>query len=389
VKKLGLRQAKTDEGLALIISNGSSFHSFTGLYCLYLLQDFIGTMDPSTVPDVGTVPDVDAFAVAFASVQVAPVAPDPAADNTDESVSIADVMVPVANDKADDDDMSSIAPLLQLQPLLTLNAVRDAIVSDSTNRSYNGYIFYFVLWLFDYHRECLTDNGVAIISSYYENRPDSNHRAIVRLFRDNFIHHLRLCLDHAMVILATITPSLYLDFLIAQRNQRTGLHLGRSAFRQRRASLKHFFRLHNRIGFSGDYSNELTNLYKGLFRVLNHLGAAAQRAYRRNHNRNINLNADDNAHEADGAHGVWAADDSKLPMSVRLLRSICGWLLKYRTEDGVFAHCFLLLTWNLACRVNNTACIKLCDMNWTGFDCFTVTFAHSKTDQVGDESKYP
>jgi hypothetical protein len=127
--------------------------------------------------------------------------------------------------------------------------------------------------------------------------------------------------------------------------------------------------------------------------VLNHAGAAtgaaAQRAYRRNHNRNVNLNADDNANVADGAHGVWAADDSKLPISVRLLHSICGWLLNYQTEDGVFAHCFLLLTWNLACRVNNTACIKLSDMNWTGFDCFTVTFAHSKTDQVGDESKYP
>jgi hypothetical protein len=140
-------------------------HRFTHLH---LLQDFISTMDPSTVPDVGTVPDVDAFAVAFASVQVAPVAPDPAVDNTDESVSVADVMVPVADDAADDDGMSSIAPL-RLQPLLTLNAVRDAIVSDSTNRSYNGYIFYFLLWLFDNHRECLTDNGVAILSSYYEN----------------------------------------------------------------------------------------------------------------------------------------------------------------------------------------------------------------------------
>jgi hypothetical protein len=293
-------------------------------------------------------------------------------------------MVPVADDATDDGDdiSSSVAPV---QPLLTLNAVRDAIVSDSTNRSYNGYIFYFLLWLFETHREFLTDNGIAVLSSYHEQRPDSNHKAIVRLFRDNFIHHLRLCLDHAMVHLEYITPSLYLDFLITQRNQRTGQHLGRSAFRQRRASLKHLFRLHNRIGFSGGYSDELTNLYKGLFRVLNHAGAAAQRAYRRNRTRNVNLHADDSTNE----QPVWAADDSKLPMSVRLLRSICGWLLNYRTEDGVFAHCFLLLTWNLACRVNNTACVKLSDLSWTGFDCFTVTFAHSKTDQIGDDAKYP
>jgi hypothetical protein len=109
------------------------------------------------------VPNVDAFAVAFASIQVATdpvafasvkVAPDPAADNAVESVSIADGMVPVADDATDDgDDISSSAA--PVQPLLTLNAVRDAIVSDSTNHSYNGYIFYFLLWLLDNHRECL------------------------------------------------------------------------------------------------------------------------------------------------------------------------------------------------------------------------------------------
>lgn len=78
-------------------------------------------------------------------------------------------------------------------------------------------------------------------------------------------------------------------------------------------------------------------------------------------------------------------------MSVALLKNLCKWfLLCKETNDGVFAHCFLLLTWNLGCRVNNTCIIKLQDITWSHcFDCFQILFAHSKTDPTGDNSQYP
>jgi hypothetical protein len=84
-------------------------------------------------------------------------------------------------------------------------------------------------------------------------------------------------------------------------------------------------------------------------------------------------------------------DEGKEPMSVALLRKLCKWfLLSKETNDGVFAHCFLLLTWNLGCRVNNTTIIKLQDITWAHcFDCFHILFAHSKTDPTGDNSQYP
>jgi hypothetical protein len=48
------------------------------------------------------------------------------------------------------------------------------------------------------------------------------------------------------------------------------------------------------------------------------------------------------------------------------------------------------MTWNLGCRVNNTTIIKFRDISWAhNFDCFQVLFAHSKTDQTGDEAHYP
>jgi hypothetical protein len=60
------------------------------------------------------------------------------------------------------------------------------------------------------------------------------------------------------------------------------------------------------------------------------------------------------------------------------------------TNDGVFAHTFLVLTWNLGCRVNNTVNIQFKDIVWSHhFDCFQVHFSHSTTDPMGDDRAYP
>ena len=87
---------------------------------------------------------------------------------------------------------------------------------------------------------------------------------------------------------------------------------------------------------------------------------------------------------------AWNTEEGKEPMSVELLKAVSGWLLNYNTLDGVWAHCFLLLTWNLMCRSENTALIKFSDIVWsTSFDSFHIRFGHTKTDQRGEHSKYP
>jgi hypothetical protein len=88
---------------------------------------------------------------------------------------------------------------------------------------------------------------------------------------------------------------------------------------------------------------------------------------------------------------LFQQDEGKEPMSVALFKKVCKWFLADReTNDGVFGHCFLLLTWNLGCRVNNTTNIRLQDITWANnFDCFHILFAHSKTDPTGDNSTYP
>ena len=77
-------------------------------------------------------------------------------------------------------------------------------------------------------------------------------------------------------------------------------------------------------------------------------------------------------------------------MSVELYTALCGWLLSLGTHRGIFAHLYLVLTWNLACRSNSTCNIKLSDIVWsTSFDSFHIMFRHSKTDPTGNDARYP
>ena len=52
----------------------------------------------------------------------------------------------------------------------------------------------------------------------------------------------------------------------------------------------------------------------------------------------------------------------------------------------MFAHVFSVLCWNLMCRAGNCVNIMLPHMSWCD-DSLTISFAHTKTDQMGKKSK--
>ena len=88
-------------------------------------------------------------------------------------------------------------------------------------------------------------------------------------------------------------------------------------------------------------------------------------------------------------HGCRINKEGKDPMSMDLNKKLCGWLLDWSTNDGVFGHCLLVLIWNLSCHAHNTANIQLCEIEWgSTFDMFEIYFAHTKMDQTGDKAKY-
>ena len=75
-------------------------------------------------------------------------------------------------------------------------------------------------------------------------------------------------------------------------------------------------------------------------------------------------------------------------MSSELYVALCGWFIAQGTEEGIWVHLYLVLTWNLMCRVNSTSRICLNHISWYG-DCLKILFGQTKGDQLGINAKYP
>ena len=79
--------------------------------------------------------------------------------------------------------------------------------------------------------------------------------------------------------------------------------------------------------------------------------------------------------------------EGKEPLPFVVYCAICRWLLEKGDKASIFAHCFLVLTWNLMCRSINTTLVQREHMSWEG-DAMGIQFAHSKTDTGGDEAQH-
>lgn len=80
--------------------------------------------------------------------------------------------------------------------------------------------------------------------------------------------------------------------------------------------------------------------------------------------------------------------EGKDAMEYVLYRTLAKTMLQSAVDPLLWAHCYMVLSWNLMCRCNNTAHIRVDQIGWNG-DCLHVYFATTKTDQGGDRSKDP
>ena len=274
------------------------------------------------------------------------------------------------------------------QEAVTLDEVVDGIVSSNTFDGYVGEILNYLSWCYDHETDLLTDYGKSVVMNLKIRREDESLRAFKIRRKKDLKVLLHSCCDHAIIEVEHLQPKRYMEYILQLRHSSNGHYLSKSAYGNRRSALFHLVRLHNNIGFDNLFRIELNNLFRGFFRKLaKHCSIRSRSAGHRSAGEAGNEAID----SIEGQLvGQWNNDDAKVPLSVALLKSVCGWLLGYGTCDGVFAHCYLLLTWNLSCRSSNTACLKFEEINWsTKFDSFQIRFAHSKTDQTGEEAKYP
>jgi hypothetical protein len=64
-------------------------------------------------------------------------------------------------------------------------------------------------------------------------------------------------------------------------------------------------------------------------------------------------------------------------------------VLELGTDEGIFAHCFLVLTWNLMCRANSISQVCFNHIFWTTSHSLEIHFAHHKGDQMETQAAYP
>ena len=87
--------------------------------------------------------------------------------------------------------------------------------------------------------------------------------------------------------------------------------------------------------------------------------------------------------------GATYVGERRKGLNVReLYTKLCKWSMNLGTIDGIFCHSFLVLSWNLACKLNNMGEVYLTEINWAMyFDTFDVFFAHTEN-QTGIDTKY-
>ena len=269
---------------------------------------------------------------------------------------------------------------------ITLEGVRDSVVASATLQAYMGEIIKFLVWCVGNKPNWLTDDGRDQIAHIQEEHGGEGVRARRSRIRAAFLGLLRSCDESPVLLLSEVTPRGIMEFAMGRRRRRGGQgYLSKSAYGQIRAAVFHLFHVHNLIGFSENFRKELGNLFRGFFRQL-----TQQRPQQEAVGEPLQTGQGAEAVVVNPAPRRRRINkEGKDPMSVDLYKKLCGWLLDWNTNDGVFGHCFLVLTWNLSCRAHNTANIRLSEMEWgSTFDAFEIYFAHMKTDQTGDEAKY-
>jgi hypothetical protein len=130
---------------------------------------------------------------------------------------------------------------------------------------------------------------------------------------------------------------------------------------------RHWHQTDNR-SFPPAFASELKDLYKGIFRIITQQGC-----------KDVDIGDDHGRNIKEG----------KDVMNVELYQAMCTWFLEMGTDEGIFAHCFLVTTWNLTCRANSNSQVCFDHMFWTISDSLEIHFTHHKGDQMGDHAACP
>ena len=261
----------------------------------------------------------------------------------------------------------SVGPLTTAKP--DLEQLKKGVVAESTLKSYIGCLQSFFHYLYDNQPTWLTPLGKVTVEKLREAPEAEKKRAKQQRLSSIMDAALSGCLENAYLVdISSITPDGFMEFILSLEKEvkdpddptkKKMANLSKSAYDNHRSALNHLYRLHNGIGLESLFAKQLALHYQSHKRWLSK-----------------NLPAKD------------ASGSGKEAIPVALYRYLCKCFFEMGTREGVFCHAYLLLTWNLGCRANNTAKIRLCDLHCSSRDCFSIAFSHTKNDQLGNQAKH-
>lgn len=231
------------------------------------------------------------------------------------------------------------AERLLLQNAIPVNAMRQGLVGTGCGNSYRDDNWRFINWCITYKPMWVTIYGKEKVTSIQEESEGYRTRRQKKIINNRFGNLLLEASEMPLMHLDLITPGEFMEYIDQLRHYHTKKRLSKSAYGNKRSALNDLFRWHhtNNRSFSPAFASELRDLYKGFFRILTQQGREDV-AIGAEHGRNVKQGKD--------------------AMNVELYQALCIWFLDLGTDEGIFAHCFLVLTWNLMCRANSTS--KVC-----------------------------
>jgi hypothetical protein len=262
----------------------------------------------------------------------------------------------------------------------------DGQVDDAVYDKYLNEVMIFGDWVRNNQEDWLTEHGKIKYDELNAEIENEKSRQRRKRMKSSWKILMQKARDKPIFQIDKFTPKRFMEFIAIQANQFTGNALGRSGYGGKRSVFVFLVKLHNGRGHSQDFEDELSALWKGFLRK------NTKRKTRRQPQEDDG-NDDDSSDSESEIDSDEEQDDheefkeGKDPMSPELYRKVCKWLVEWGTLEGIFAALFIVMTWNLVCRGNNTAKVRFSHMSWNIFDAMGVNFRHTKTQQMGEAKR--
>jgi hypothetical protein len=149
---------------------------------------------------------------------------------------------------------------------ITLDTLRDNMVSHNTNKAYISDLTCLLEWIYNNEESWLTERGYNSLKEVFTKSGEETvrkHRSRIVICIKNLLRNANI---HHVVVLSLVSALRFMEYIFSLQNKKNpNRFLSKSSYGNHRLSLFHLFRMHNRRGYSEEFKLELSSLFKSFF----------------------------------------------------------------------------------------------------------------------------